>query len=238
LRSGAVDIGLIPSIEFQTIPGSKIIPGPAIACRHRVRSVLLVSVAPLWDVRRVACDQGSRTSIALARIIFEDFYHVRPEFQLAPPDLAAMLSQNDAALIIGDAALKFIEEHERPDAEKQKPFLKAGPEPLYVFDLMERWKVLTGLPFVFAFWAVRKGFKDKHVVEALKESRDYGLQNIGAIAAQYSERLSVKKEFVEEYLRDNVYYHMDSACLEGLRHFYDRAARVGVIKSERPLEFL
>ena len=236
--SGAVDIGLIPSIEFHRINGSRIVPGPVIACRHRVRSVLLVSLMPLWKVKTVAADNGSRTSSVLARIVFDEFYHIRPDFQPAEPDLSKMLGKCDAALIIGDAALRFMQEHELPDAEKQKPLLKRGSEPLYVFDLVERWQFLTGLPFVFAFWAVRKGFGDGQVVDALRSSRDLGVREIPAIAQRYSEQLSIKKEFLQDYLERNVHYYMDDACMEGLQLFYSKAARAGAIKSQRTLEFL
>ena len=238
LQQGKVDIGLIPSIEFQRIPGAKIVPGPVVACRHRVRSVLLISVLPLWKVKTVAVDTGSRTSAVLARIVFQEFFHTRPDFRPSPPDLAAMLAQNDAAVLIGDAALKFMEQNELPDAEKQKSLLKAGPEPLQVFDLAERWKFLTGLPFVFAFWAVRPGVPANGIVEALKESREYGVRDIPAIAKRYAQELSLKEEFLREYLTENVHYYMDDACAEGLRQFYEMAAGVRAIKRARSLEFL
>src|SRR5215468_8353228 len=168
LARGSVDIGLIPSIEFQRIKGSRIVPGPAVAAMNRVRSVILVSVVPLWKVKTVACDSGSRTSVALAKIIFSDFYHTHPDFKPAEPNLASMLAHSDAALLIGDHALKFMEDNDLPNADRQKPILRLGSEPLEVFDLAERWRFLTGLPFVFAFWAVRDGFKDAGIVDTLK----------------------------------------------------------------------
>jgi chorismate dehydratase len=170
--------------------------------------------------------------------VFDQFFHIRPDFRPAAPDLGAMLAQNDAAVLIGDAALKFIEQNERPNAEKQKAFLKLGPEPLAVFDLAERWKFLTGLPFVFAFWAVRPGVQSHGIVEALKESREYGVENIGVIAKRYSQELSLPEEFLREYLTENVHYYMDEACMEGLRQFYEMAVEVGAIKSARSLEFV
>src|SRR5207249_7307673 len=199
LSNNRVDIGLIPSIEFQRIKGCRIVPGPTVASMNRVRSVLLVSVVPLWKVKTVACDSGSRTSVALAKIIFSEFYHTHPDFRPAEPDLGNMLAQSDAALLIGDTALKFMETHERPNIELQKPLVRLGSEPVQVFDLAERWRFLTGLPFVFAFWAVREGFQDGTVVDVLKQSRDFGLANIPTIAAKYSEQLQIKKEFVQEY---------------------------------------
>lgn len=238
LQQGKVDIGLIPSIEFQRIAGTKIIPGPAVASRHRVKSVLLISVKPLYQVKTVAVDNTSRTSAALARIVFSEFYQIRPDFRPAPANLVDMLAQSDAAVLIGDTALQFMQEHELPNEIKQKAFLKYGPEPLEVYDLAERWKVLTGLPFVFAFWAARPGFTDEKVAEALRASREYGLAHIPEIAKRYAEPLSLKEEFLREYLTGNVDYHMDEACVEGLRIFYEMAARVGAIKSARSVEFL
>src|SRR6266403_211921 len=178
LSNNRVDVGLIPSIEFQRIKGCRIVPGPAVASMHRVRSVILVSVVPLWKVKTVACDSGSRTSVALARIVFNEFYHTHPDFRSAEPDVANMLAQSDAALLIGDNALKFMETNERPNIEIQKPLVRLGSEPLQVFDLAERWRFLTGLPFVFAFWAVKDGFDDKKIVDSLKQSRDFGVANI------------------------------------------------------------
>src|SRR5215471_15493264 len=124
LSRGSVDIGLIPSIEFQRIKNSRIVPGPAVASMYNVRSVILVSEVPLWKVKTVACDNGSRTSVALTRIIFSEFYHTHPDFRPAEPDLANMLAQSDAALLIGDNALKFMETNERPNIERQRPLLR------------------------------------------------------------------------------------------------------------------
>src|SRR6266581_307864 len=109
LAGRRVDIGLIPSIEYQRIKGSRIVPGPVVASTHRVRSVLLISILPLWKVKTVAYDKTSRTSAVLGRIVFDEFYHIRPDFRPSEPDLASMLAQSDAALLIGDRALKFME---------------------------------------------------------------------------------------------------------------------------------
>jgi chorismate dehydratase len=238
LAAGKVDIGLIPSIEFQRIKGSRIVPGPAVAALYFVRSVILVSMMPLWKVKTVACDSGSRTSVALAKIIFSEFYHTHPDFRPSEPNLATMLAQSDAALLIGDNALKFMETNARPDVENHKSLVRLGSEPIEVFDLAERWRFLTGLPFVFAFWAVGDGFKDEGIVDTLKQSRDFGVANIPAIAAKYSESLQIRKEFIQEYLEKNVYYHMDQACLDGLQLFYEKAAKVGAIKSARRVQFV
>jgi len=238
LAKGTADIGLIPSIEFQRIKGCRIVPGPTVASPYFVRSVILVSVVPLWKVKTVACDNSSRTSVALTKIVFDEFYHIHPDFRAAEPNLASMLAQNDAALLIGDNALKFMAENDQPNLESQKPILRMGSEPLEVFDLAERWRFLTGYPFVFAFWAVREGVKDAGIVDALKASRDFGVANIPTIAQKYSETLQIKKEFLQSYLEKNVHYYMDQSCLDGLQLFYEKAARVGAIRSARSLQFV
>ncbi len=246
LARGVVDIGLIPSIEYQRIPGTRVVPGPVIAATHRVQSVILISLVPLWQVRTVAADRGSRTSVSLAQIIFKEFYRTTPEFRSAEPDLSSMLAQNDAALLIGDQALKFVEMNEPTNLQSQKSFLRLGSEPLQVFDLVERWKFLTGLPFVFAFWAVREGIhgkakniiQDREIVNALVRSRNFGLDNLATITDRYSETLGIKKGVVQEYLQRMMYYYMDPSCIDALNLFYEKARAVGAIKTVRHLEFL
>jgi predicted solute-binding protein len=131
-----------------------------------------------------------------------------------------------------------MEQNEIPDIEKEKPLVREGAEPLYVFDLMERWEVLTGLSFVFAFWASRAGFSDGRVADALNQSRDFGIANIATIAERYAEPLSMKREFLRAYLEQNVYYCLDAKGIEGLELFYEKAAQAGAIKSVRKVEFL
>ena len=131
-----------------------------------------------------------------------------------------------------------MSENERPNAEKQRALLRLSPEPLEVFDLVERWKMLTGLPFVFAFWAARENFADASVIDKLKASRDDGMAHTAEIAKRYAETLSIPEAFLREYLERNVYYYMDEVCVEGLQLFYEKAAQLGAIKSPRALQFL
>src|SRR5512146_1441017 len=138
LREGTGDIGIIPAIAYNTIPGLVIIPEVAIAARGPVRSILLVSKVPLEQVRCVATDNSSMTSVALTRVLFHKWWGGGREFRSQAPELPAMLRECDAALIIGDPALKV-------DRSRYQ-----------VLDLAEEWKRLSGKSFVFAFWAVRE----------------------------------------------------------------------------------
>ena len=173
------------------------------------------------DGERLTFDEGSRTSAALAQILLQERYGVRPAVRPLLLDADAEASGADAVLLIGDRAMKAC-----------------LPGFRYSVDLGEEWFRWTGLPFVFAFWAVREGFKDDAVVDDLKRSRDFGVANIPTIAEKYSESLQIKKEFVQEYLEKNVHYYMDQACLDALQLFYGKAAHAGVIKSVRGLQFV
>src|SRR5262249_47930761 len=137
LQNGNADIGIIPSAAYATIPNLVILPDIAIAAKQAVRSILLVSRNPISEVRRVALDTSSLASVALTRILFAKWWHMTPQFVSSSPDLDTMLEKNDAALLIGDPALK---------ADRPKYFH---------WDLAEEWIRFTGRPFVFAFWAVR-----------------------------------------------------------------------------------
>ena len=238
LASGKVDIGLIPSIEYQRIAGTRVVPGPAIASRYRAASVLLLSKVPLAQVRSVASDRGSRSSATLARVVLDAFYGNRPEFRDAEPDAAAMLASSDAALLIGDAALGFKAANRFATSFSVGDYGQDGPQPIQVFDLVERWNNLTGLPVVFAFWATRKGFSDGAVVDDLVASREFGLAHLDAIADRYSESLGLEKEFILHYLERNMQYRMDADGVESLGEFYGRAARLGAIRSARSIDFL
>lgn len=237
LAAGEVDLGLIPSIEYQRIQGSRIVPGPAIVSPHRALSVFLLSLVPLFRVRTVGYDPASRTSEALSRIIFREFYGTDPRFSPSEPDPGKMLAAHDAALLIGDVALRYQAANRLPSAGNQ-PFLREGPEPAQNFDLAERWNNLTGLPFVFAFWAARAGFRDRSAEEKLLESRAYGLKHLDVIAARYSESLGLDQEFLRSYLTRNLDYHMDSRAVEALQEFYGLARKHRILRSQRDIEFL
>ena len=161
LARGEVEAGLVPSIEAARIPGIRIVRGVGIASRERVRSVILVSREPLEAAKTVALDVASRSSAAMARILFRDLLGMKPEFHTAAPDLGEMLAHHDAALLIGD------------------PALKVDLSGLHVLDLAEGWRRLTGLPFVFAVWAVRPSVPP----EPFLWSREYAKTHLAEIVA-------------------------------------------------------
>lgn len=213
LHKGELDLGLIPSIEYAAGEYA-IVPGLAIASRGPVRSVYLLHRGPLEGVRRVALDSSSRTSVALLRLLLQERLARQPEYVSMAPDAEAMLKACDAALIIGDPAL----------------YLEVDAQQL---DLADAWRELTGLPFVFAFWAGPPGGLDPAGVLALQAALRSGLQALPEIAGAYGPSAALN----ESYLRSNIQYELGAAQLEGLREFYRRAQAAGLIPRVPELRF-
>ena len=225
LKAGTADIGIIPVAAYTTIPDLVIVSDVAIACKNQVRSILLVSKVPLEKIRSVATDSSSRTSSALVQIFLKKFVGVNAGFTTQKPDLREMLRWHDAGLLIGDAALQ------------------AQTAALYVYDLAEEWRRWTYLPFVFAFWAVRRAALENlsaevNIARVFQQSRDHGLQHINEIADAWAGRLNLSAETIREYLTTNIDYSLDQDNLKGLRLFYRYAEECGVLPPAPELRFL
>lgn len=221
LAGGEVDIGLIPSIEYQRIPGLEVIPDVAIAASNEVRSVLLVRPPDRRIIRSVALDNSSRTSIALVKLLLKSRMGVEPEYVPHQPRIEEMLRRHDAALLIGDAALR------------------CSPEEYDILDLAAAWRDWQKKPFVFAFWACREeaAVPDK-LVDIFVEAKQWGLARIGEIAHCYARILDLPAEFLESYLRNNLDHHMGHEHRQGLERFYRLAFEAGLIDSLQPVRFL
>ncbi|GBC76997.1 Chorismate dehydratase [bacterium HR08] len=222
LRDGHVDAALIPVIEYQRIADAVIVPEVAVVSRYEVQSVFLASREPIERVRRVALDISSRTGAALTRIFFEHFMRRRVQYVPWPPDVDAMLSIADAALLIGDPAL-LVRYHRRD---------------LRIYDYARLWREYTGKPLVFAFWAVREDRQEQGQRVDFHQAKVEGLRFRDRIVAHYAEVLRLPPEFLRQYLEESVTYDLDEEGLSGLMLFYDLAHRVGVVSAVRPLRFL
>src|SRR5437764_1570268 len=167
LERGEVDAALVPVIEYQRIPDIAIIPDVCVGSKTAVRSVVLVTRKNnLKKVERVALDESSRTSAALVKIIFREFLGFEPRWETTAPDLKSMLAHADAALIIGDPAMKIPRDQFR------------------VFDLATLWHEFTGFGFVFAMWMVRNDSDEKLRAIDFAAARDEGLAHVDEIAAE------------------------------------------------------
>ncbi len=207
LRSGDADIGIVPVIEIPR-QGLAWLPGTGIACRGPVRSLLLVSKTPLPAIRRLAADASSRTTVALARVLLARRYGVLPEFIAMPPDLEAMLAEADAAIIIGDPALRL-------DPESL---------PWRVVDVGEEWIEMTGLPMVFAVWAGRPEVIRPEMAEVFLASCRYGLEHLDDIVAAESAARGMPPGLVSDYFTHNVVLELGEQEYQGMNEFLRMAA--------------
>jgi len=224
LHDGAIEIGLIPSIEYLRGGPYAIVPDLAIASRGPVASVLLFTSRPMRDVRSIAMDVSSRTSVALVRVLCAQLFKINPKIEPAGPDLPQMLGRCDAALIIGDNAL-----FQPPNVEHTLP--------VEVIDLGKAWTELTGLPFVYAFWAGRPGMLEPGDVEALQAARDAGVAASDDVACAYLRDMPARQALGMRYLRENIKYHLGAEEQAGLELFYRYAAEIDVAPSSDGLRF-
>jgi chorismate dehydratase len=216
LHEGSIDIGMIPSIEYLRGPEPyRIVPECGIVSQGPVASVALFSTMPLEQVRSIAADTSSRTSNGLLKILCFESFGVDPSFVPMPPKIDEMLARCDAALLIGDPAL----------------YLDHEARGLLKVDLGERWTGLTGLPFVWAFWAGRDRALSPAVVDALQRARAAGVAASDAIAAAYCgpDRIGLGRR----YLKENIRYTLREQEEQGLRRFFVLAEKHGVLEGIR-----
>ncbi len=221
LHEHAIDLGTVPSIEYLRGGDYRIVPGVAIGCDGPVASVAIFARVPIADVRTLALDTASRTSVALARILCHGYFGVAPAFRPMRQDPRAMLDACEAAVVIGDAALTF--DHTAAGALK--------------LDLGEAWRDFTGLPFVFAFWAGWPGAAVLDDVRALQDARDAAVADPDGVAARFFPADQALAALGARYLRDNVKYGFSDRQVAGVERFYREAAALGLVPGLRDLRF-
>ncbi len=245
LRRGAVDVAIIPAIEYQRIDNLAILPDMAIASKKQVRSLLIISKKPIEQVNSFALDASSRSTQTLTRILCAEKWKIAPEFFEASPDLGAMLEQADAALLIGDPALRIavgIEKDSWSGAEGRTMCQAAAlgitnAEMLYVYDVVSEWRSLTGLPAVLAVWAARRDVATPDVAADFLASRDFGLSCIPEICFDAARDLELPQRTLESYLRDNIDFTLDEENRRGLELYFAHAAKLGLIPQAKPIEW-
>ena len=221
LHAGDVDLGLIPSIDYLERADYRVVPGVGIGSRGPVASVALYTRRDVADVRTVALDTSSRTSVALLRVLCDRHFHIAASFVPHVPDLAAMLRTCDAALLIGDPALDT--DHDALGLQK--------------IDLGSAWTSLTGLPFIYAAWTGRPDAIGWLDVERLQAAQEEGVRATSEIADEYARGDVAVAARAAVYLRDNVRYGLGAEAAAGLQLFLDYAADLGIAPRKRVLEF-
>jgi chorismate dehydratase len=248
LRAGDVDVAIIPAIEYQRIDRLVALPGMSIAAKGEVRSILIVSKKPIERVTSIALDTSSRSSVALVRLLAAESWQIAPEFIDAEPDPPAMLAKADAALIIGDPALRIAVKMDYLFAKKPKPggccqgdedeLPVPGYPTLFVYDVAFQWREMTGKPCVLAIWAGRKEKMTPEILADFQAAKQFGLEHIGDIADAASVKLNLPAEALETYLRENIDFSLDEENLAGLNLYFQKCAAAGLIPRALPLQFV
>ena len=248
LRRGDADIAIIPSIEYQRMDGIVALPGMAIAAKREVRSLLVVSKRPIDRAKKIALDTSSRSTAALVRILAKEHWGIQPEFVDGSPDASEMLQKADAALVIGDPALRISLKMEalaakEPDGRgccegDPEDLPVPGFETIFVYDVTHQWRELTDKPAVLAFWACNEVIADNLVASDFAASKRYGVERIREISEAASIKLDMPPGALERYLTDNINFDLDEENLAGLRLYYEQAAANGLIPRAKPLKFV
>lgn len=221
LRQKRIDAALVPVIEYQRIADVRLVPNVCVGAEERVRSVCLVTKdKDLQAVETVALDVSSRTSVALTKIIFREFFSTEPQYFEAKPNLEAMLDAADCALLIGDPALTIDEKKYRK------------------FDLVETWKRFTNCGFVFAMWMARAENAETARRIDFEAIRDEGLNHLDEITANYKARISIEREDFKKYLSENISYSISGSMQNGLSLYFELARKHHLIENNKHLTFV
>ncbi len=227
LQVGSVDVGLIPVIELARQLDTMVVPGCSIACSGPVRSILLVSKKPFDEIESFAADNGSRTSVALAQIIAARKYGRRPRVRPYPPRLDEMLELADAALLIGNPALRLD-----PKMDSWRG------QPVHVYDLGAEWSEMTSLPMVFAVWAAKASGAGGALTAVLNASAAHGRARIDEIVRVESRRLAFPPALVRTYLTEHIRFDLGERECAALRLYLRLAAELSLAPPRPELPFL
>jgi chorismate dehydratase len=229
LLDGTLDMAPIPAIEYaRHADGLVLLPDIAISSNGEVQSILLISKVPAEKLtgRTVALTNTSRTSQVLARVLIDKRWSATPEYVEMPPDLPAMLRDADAALLIGDEALRAYWDQ---------------PEGLYAYDLGTVWTAWTGLPMVYAVWAVRRDYAltQPAAVQAVSEALSGSLAYCRAHLDDISDYAARWEQFPAEKFRsyfDALHFRFQPRYREGLARYLAEAAAIGQLERVPAIE--
>ena len=246
LRDRRADVAIIPAIEYQRIDDLVVLPDLAIAAKKRVRSLLIVSRHPIAEVQRVALDASSRSTQALTRILCAEHWQIKPAFFEATfSSAASILERADAALLIGDPALRLAisiagNATLGPAGELMCSPDKAGvnaTETLRVYDVVQEWRHLTGLPAVLAVWAGRRESVTPEVIADFAASKAYGIAHLTEISGAAGVEQVLPPADLLVYLRENIDFTLDAENLAGLELYYCLATKLGLIPRAKAIEW-
>lgn len=211
LSSKEIDVGLIPVAEFLRRKSCSAVPGISISSYGKVDSVVLLTKGALHDIKRVAVDKRSQSSTALLRIILETFHNLSPVYLPKTAD-GDFLKGVDAGMIIGDNGLEIT---------------CSPPAGYDVHDLGQIWTEETGLPFVYAVFAVNEGVELGRNLDALHKSKEHGLCIVDKIARIESARTGISEGICYKYLTERIKYDLGERELEAIARYSEYLSRLG-----------
>lgn len=224
LRNDELDIGLIPIVEYfranATGAGYRILPEIAITSHGSVLSIQLFSRVPIHEIKHIALDTSSRSSIALLKILLAEKYHIDPNFVWCEPSINPVTAETESVLLIGDAALKNL------------------GTTAYSIDLGTAWQELTGLPFVYACWVARREVDIGDTAKLLLKAKERGITRIPEIAQVEAKKLGLPVTLCTEYIQKHIHYDLDESAIAGLETFYKLAAKHGLVEPGQTLSFI
>lgn len=233
LSQNRVDAALVPVIAYQLIDDLRLIPSVCVGAREKVKSVCLVTKGEdLEQVKSVSLDISSKTSVALTKIIFQEFYGFTPIYKESKPNLEEMLKESDCALLIGDPAL-MIEDLEESRVKSQKSKVK-----IRKFDLAETWRSFTGFGFVFAMYMANVGKSEIAKRIDFASARDEGLRHVEEIISNYESQITLNRDDFRKYLTENITYSIDDSMQKGLELYFKLAEKHKLIEKAKPLHFI
>lgn len=229
LQENLLDLGPVSSIAYaRNYRDYVIMPDISISADGEVKSIYLFSKVPVEELhgKKIALTNISATSQALLRILMARHYNIAPEYFQSAPELGAMLLEADAALLIGDDALRTRYKME---------------DKLFIYDLGQEWKNFTGLPMVFAVWAVRREFAEgrrdelRVIKETFADSIRLSLDQIYEVSAKASQWEDFDAGYLVDYFR-KLSFDFDRRKQEGLLEFYRQANMQGLLDEVPPLQ--
>lgn len=230
LVNGELDISPVPAIEYARHADElMLLPDLAVCSEGKVLSIIVVSKLPIQelDKKPFALTNTSATSQVLAKIILKKKYNIDPSYFECPSDLAEMLRESDAALLIGDDALRAF----------------ARPSRFHLYDLGEEWKAYTGEKMVYALWAVRREYAEENpeivadIFKAFQISKQRSLENMDSIVANISQYEIFSENFLNNYF-STLKFDFDESFQKGLKKYYQMAEEIGAIEAVPELKFV
>lgn len=220
LREGEIELGIISSLDYALKKETwRIVPNLCISSIQKIKHVQLFFKKGLKDIRKVAVDKNAASEAILLKILMREKFLMSPDYIEMEPDLEKMLLNAEAALIVGESSLNYCRTHRNR------------------LDLNEEWLDMTGLPFVYAFWAGREILITSDDLNVIQSSFDLGIKNLEKLSKDYAQKHQEDWAFYHDFFTQNLSYSFSDQEKDGLNEFYNYAFFYGFTEFIPDLHF-